>query len=161
MSVFAVVVSAILGGILNRFSGYTNISWLPGRNVYWAILAATLIAGFAVDWVFAVALMISAALYRIPGWYDSIDMGKNEGTLSRDAAVMYIRTLLMFPVFMYAAIYLGAHYAPLALIGAAGAAVFAYIVGNYVVSKWVKDPFWFIEITAGAALGAAVGSVVR
>lgn len=161
MSVLAIVVSAILGGILNRFSGYTNISWLPGRNVYWAILAATLIAGFAVDWLFALALAVSFSLYRIPGWYNSIDMGKNDGTLGGDAAVMYIRTLCALPVFFYANVYMNVWYAPLALIVAAAVAVAAYVVGNYKMDKWLKDPFWFVEIATGAALGAAVGTLVR
>lgn len=154
------LICALIGAVLNRFSGYTNISWLPGRNVYWAILALTLIAGFAVDWVFAFWLAVSAALYRLPGWYDSIDMGKNEGTLLGDAMVMYLRTLCMVPVFIYGSWSMGVWYAPLVLIVAALLAVLAYVVGNYVVGKFVKDPFWFIESAAGAALGAAVGSMV-
>lgn len=155
-----VFMCALLGAVLNRFSGYTNITWLPGRNIYWAILAATLIAGFAVDWVFALWLGLSVALYRLPGWYKSIDMGKNEGTLLIDAMTMYLRTLYMAPVFIYGSWVMGVWYAPLALVVAALGAVAAYIIGNYVVGKFMKDPFWFIEAAAGACLGAAVSTMV-
>ena len=155
-----ILICMVLGAVLNRFSGYTNITWLPGRNVYWAILAATLIAGFAVDWVFALWLGLSIALYRVPGWYNSIDMGKNEGTLANDAMIMYLRTLCAFPVFIYGSWVMGVWYAPLVLVVASVFAVLAYIVGNYVVGKFVKDPFWFIEAAAGAALGAAVSTMV-
>lgn len=155
-----ILLCALIGAVLNRFSGYTNISWLPGRNVYWAILAATLIAGLAKDWVFAAVLAISFALYRIPGWYDSIDMGRNEGTLKGDATVMYFRTLMAMPVFIYGALVMHVWYAPALLIGAAFVATLAYIVGNYVVGRFTRDPFWFIEAAAGAALGSAVGLMV-
>ena len=160
MSLIAIVFSAFVGGVLNRFSGYKNLEWLPGRNVYWASLAIFMLAWYGVGFTFAAVLFLSTVLYRVPGWYQSIDMGKNEGTLQRDAGVMYIRTLMMFPIFMYAAMYLDKPHAIPVLIVSAVGAVLSYISGNYVVSKWMKDPFWFVEFAAGACLGAAVGTLV-
>lgn len=162
------LIPAVIGGVLNRFSGYENISWLPGRNIYYAILAATAITFAFFGWQWALAMFVGFALYRIPGWYKSLDMGTVGGTLKGDATIMFLRGLMFAPPFLYAA-YLT--YTPenpintivsVALLFAASAgAVLSYIIGNYVVGKFMKDPFWFVEFFAGASFGAAIGYVLQ
>lgn len=151
------LVPAVIGGVLNRFSGYENISWLPGRNVYYAIIALIGISFYLLGWEWAVAIGLGAILYRVPGWYKSIDMGKNEGNIALDMGVMFLRGLCFAPPFLYAT-YLGHPQAMLMLVAASLAATMAYVIGNYVVKG--KDPFWFIEFTAGACFGAAVSWAV-
>jgi hypothetical protein len=152
-----VLVCALIGGVLNRFSGYENVSFLPGRNVYYSILVASLLMLNFYGWQWALALFLGFVFYRIPGWYDSIDMGKNEGTLREDANTMLVRGLYFFPTFIFGA-FITSTWLLLALLPAAAiASVLVYIVGNYVVSKFMKDPFWFIEFFVGVAYGAAIG----
>ena len=84
-------------------------------------------------------------------------MGKNEGTLREDANTMLVRGLYFFPTFLFGS-FVTSTWLLLALLPAAAiASVLIYIVGNYVVSKFMKDPFWFIEFFVGAAFGAAIG----
>lgn len=155
------IISALIGAVLNRFSGFTNLKFLPGRNVYYAIIAITGLFYFLYGWQWAVAIFLGAVFYRLPGWYDSIDMGKNEGTLRDDANTMLVRGLYFFPPFVYGA-YITSNWLLLVLLPfAALTSVALYIVGNYAVSKIMKDPFWFIESAVGAVFGAAIGYIVN
>jgi len=151
---------AVLGGILNRFSGFENVAWLPGRNVYYALLAVLGVSWMVFGPFWALLITLSAGLYRIPGWYKSIDMGVNEGSLAVDAAIMFGRGLFFAPLFLYAFFVRGAAPALIYLALASGAATLAYIVGNYFLRNKVRDPFVYIEALAGAAFGAAVGGVM-
>jgi hypothetical protein len=152
-----ILVCALIGGVINRFSGYNNIGFLPGRNVYYAILVASLLMLNFYGWQWALALFLGFSFYRLPGWYDSLDMGKNEGTLREDANTMLVRGLYFFPTFLFGAVMTG-NWLLLALLPAASvAAVLFYIIGNYVVGKFMKDPFWFIEFFVGTSFGAAIG----
>ena len=162
-----ILVSAVIGGVLNRFAGYTNISWLPGRNVYYAILTHTGLTYLLFGWEWAVAMFLGAALYRIPGWYKSLDMGTYGGSLKQDAIVMFLRGLMFAPPFAYAAYLaytpetpINAIIAVALLFVASAGATLSYIIGNHVVGKFMKDPFWFIEFFAGASFGAALGYVL-
>jgi hypothetical protein len=155
------LIFALIGGVLNRFSGFTNISWLPGRNVYYAILVATALTFALFGWQWALVMFAGFALYRIPGWYKSLDMGTVGGTLKGDAGIMFLRGLMFAPPFLYAA-YLSSDLLPVAVLAAASVgAVVSYIIGNHVLGKFIKvDPFWFIEFFAGASFGAALGFVL-
>lgn len=153
----AVLFSAIVGAVANRFSGWTNQTWIPGRHIYWAALGLFLISWVFVGLGWATAIALSALTYRIPGWYGSIDMGRDKDSLVRDARVMFYNTLRIAPVFAYAMIFHGVWLAPLLLVVGAAGAVAAYIFGNYVGYKLVDDPFRYIEPAVGAVLGAMVG----
>lgn len=149
---------AIAGGVLNRFSGWTD--YLPGRNIYYAALAALAAVWYFYGAVWGGFVFVSFLLYRIPGWYKSLDMGTFGGTLAGDAAVMFLRGLLFAPVFVWSA-YMHQDAAPLLWLGlASGGAVLSYVIGNYYVVKIMRDPFWFIEFAAGACFGLAVGLAV-
>lgn len=161
------LIPALIGGVLNRFSGYTNISWLPGRNVYYAILALTALVFVVYGWQWALAMFLGAVLYRIPGWYKSLDMGTFGGTLQEDAKIMFLRGLMFAPPFAYAAYLaytpenpINAIIAVALLFAASAGAVLSYIIGNHVVGKVMKDPFWFIEFFAGVSFGAAIGYIL-
>jgi hypothetical protein len=158
--VLTVALCAVIGAILNRFSGYTNVSWLPGRNVYYALVAILALSWLAFGPLWASLITASAALYRIPGWYDSIDMGTNEGTLFGDFAIMYLRGMFFAPVFVVAGMFYGADHAAAYLVIASLLASFSYVAGNYNMFRKVKDPFIVIELLAGACFGAAVGGVM-
>lgn len=155
-----VALCAVIGAVLNRFSGYENIKWLPGRNVYYALVVILALAWAVFGPLWAFLITLSAGLYRAPGWYNSIDMGKNEGTLLGDFAVMYLRGLFFAPIFVVAAIFFGSDHAVAYLVMASLFASFAYVAGNYNFPKSVKDPFITVELLAGAAFGAAVGGVM-
>jgi hypothetical protein len=146
------IVGGVLGAILNRFSGYENISWLPGRNVYYSALALFAISWLWVGPLWGVIIFVSFVAYRFPGWYTSLDMGTYGDTVLRDAAVMWLRGLFFIPVFALT-YFAGAELAFVNLVAATSGATFAYLLGNHVVSKFVKDPFWFIEAAAGASFG--------
>lgn len=152
----SLIIGAVLGATLNRFSGYENISWLPGRNVYYSALAL-----FALSWVWvgplwAALIFISFGAYRIPGWYKSLDMGTHGGTVIGDALMMWFRGLWFIPFFAYAFL-LGNKWALVTLLLASGAATLCYLIGNHILPKFTKvDPFWFIEAGAGASFGVAV-----
>lgn len=151
----AVILFALLGAAANRFSGFTNVSWLPGRNIYWAGLFLFLVAWPTIGLGWALAIMVSAFCYRIPGWNHSLDMGTRGDSLRRDARTMFYRTLYMLPVFLYA-FALGLWIAPILLLVAAAGAVAAYVLGLY-GPQILKDQFNLIEPLAGAVIGAMVG----
>lgn len=155
-----VLVCAVIGAILNRFSGFTNVSWLPGRNVYYSLLALLVLSTIAFGPIWGFLITLSAGCYRLPGWYDSIDMGRNEGSLIQDFAVMFVRGLFFFPVFMIAWLFLPVQHSFAYLVSASLIATFAYVAGNYALRGKVKDPFVYIELIAGAAFGAAVGGLM-
>jgi hypothetical protein len=154
-----VVLCALIGAVANRFSGWTNQSWIPGRHIYWAALALFLISYFTLGIGWALAVFVSALTYRIPGWYGSLDMGLNEGSLKRDAQVMFACTFRIAPVFIWAA-FRGVWFAPLLLPVAAAGAVAMYVFGNYVGKKFTQDPFRYVEPGVGAVLGAAIGVAI-
>lgn len=150
---------AAAGGILNRFSGWAD--YLPGRNIYWASIAAFLLVWAFYGAIWGALVMLSCLTYRIPGWHKSLDIGTAPGRDAlADAAVMYLRGLYFAPVFLFAAYWQGSFYPIVYLMLASAGAVMAYIVGNHLLAKHVKDPFWFIEFAAGCSFGAAVGLVV-
>lgn len=150
-----VLLCSILGAIANRFSGFTNISWLPGRNIYWAGLFLFLVAWPFMGLGWALAIATSVFTYRIPSWNHSLDMGTRGDSLRRDARMMFYRTLYLFPVFAYA-LFQGLWIAPLLLVIAAAGATAAYIAGLY-GPQLFKDQFNLIEPLAGAVMGAMVG----
>ena len=148
----SLIIGGVLGAVLNRFSGYTNISWLPGRNVYYSALILFALSWLWVGPLWAAIIFVSFVAYRFPGWYTSLDMGTYGDTVIRDTLVMWARGLFFFPVFAYA-YFGGSNLAFINLIAATSGATFAYLFGNHVVSRFVKDPFWFIEAAAGASFG--------
>lgn len=154
-----VLFSALVGAVLNRFSGWTNQSWVPGRHIYWAALAAFLITWALVDIGWALAVAVSALTYRLPGWYGSLDMGTHGDSLKRDVRVMFSCTLRIAPVFVWA-LTQGVYLAPVLLLIAAGGATAVYVLGNLVGPKLTKDPFRHIEPGVGAVLGSIIGLMI-
>lgn len=152
----AVLFCALVGAVLNRFSGWTNQSWIPGRHIYWAALVATLLTWELVGPWWAAAVALSVLYYRLPGWYGSLDMGTHADSLSRDARVMFVCTLRIAPVFVFA-LFRGVLLAPALLLTAAAGAVAIYILGNLWLVKYTKDPFRYIEPGVGAVIGAMIG----
>jgi len=152
------ILFAVLCAAANRFSGYTNIEKLPGRNVYYAALALGLVATVTLGWVYGIAALLSMLTYRLPGWNRSIDMGVNEDSLRRDARTMFYRGLFAAPFFLVATYHLS-WFAPLFLIFGAMGGVAAYVLGNYVLAhiKSIKDPFVYVELLVGASIGAMAG----
>lgn len=152
---------ALIGAIVNRFSGWTNQSWVPGRHIYWGGLALFALAWIFLDLGWALLLLASVLLYRIPSWNDSLDMGTNgPEPLERDARVMFYRTLYLAPVFVYGAIIHGVFVAPILLVAGAGGAVALYYLGNTYGPKYTKDPIRYVEPLVGAVLGACVGTLI-
>jgi hypothetical protein len=149
---------ALIGGILNRFSGWAD--YLPGRNIYYAALIALTLSWtfYGPEW--AIWVFVSVLAYRLPGWYKSLDIGHVSGTFAEDFKVMFLRGLYMAPVFVYAFLVHKVWQAPLLLITASLGATLSYAFGNWQLSKYMKDPFWFIEFAAGAFFGAAVGYTI-
>lgn len=151
---------ALAGGVLNRFSGWTD--YLPGRNIYYAALVVLGLVWYFYGPVIGLLTFVSFLAYRIPGWFKSLDMGTYPGSASVpvDAAIMFARGLFFFPVFAWVA-YTQQSAVPLIILAVASAvATASYWIGNHVLVKKMKDPFWFIEFAAGAAFGAAVALVV-
>jgi hypothetical protein len=150
-----------VGAVLNRFSGFTNIEWLPGRNIYWAALALLIIGSVTLTWQWGVALFLGALTYRIPGWLKSLDMGTYAHTVQRDALVMFGRGLYFFPPFLYAWLAQGVSvYLCIALLVIGSAmCVWSYFFGTHILVKKVKEPFVAIELIAGASLGLAFSFV--
>ena len=146
---------ALAGGVLNRFSGWTD--YLPGRNIHYAALAALAAVWFVYGPVWGLLVFVSLLAYRLPGWHTSLDMGTYGDSLGRDAVVMYLRGLYFFPVFGAAWWFTGSPWPAAYLLAASAGAVLAYIIGNRLLSKHMLDPFWFIEFAAGACFGAAIG----
>ena len=154
------IIGGVVGAILNRFSGYTNISWLPGRNVYYSALVLFAISWLWVGPLWAAIIFVSFATYRVPGWYKSLDMGTRGNSVLRDAAMMWFRGLWFVPVFA-CAYFAGAIDAALYLVIATSLATLSYLIGNHVLPKFTKvDPFWFIEAGAGAAFGAMLTKTI-
>jgi hypothetical protein len=154
---WTVLFCALLGAIANRFSGWTNQSWVPGRHIYWAALALFLISWELLGLGWAAAVAASVLLYRIPGWDHSLDMGTVGDTVHRDATVMFIRTLYLAPMFLYGTLIHGVWIAPVLWVAAAAGAVAIYYLGNHYGPKFTKDPFRFIEPGVGAVIGAMFG----
>ncbi len=146
---------AIIGGILNRFSGWTD--YLPGRNIYYASLAALALTWYFYGPVLAIMIFVSFLAYRLPGWYKSLDMGTVGGSATTDFLIMFVRGLFFFPVFAFAGIITGNFIFPaLLLAGASFLAALSYVIGNHILSKHMKDHFWVIEFLAGASFGTAL-----
>lgn len=150
-----VAIFAVVGAVLNRFSGWTD--YLPGRNIHWATLAAFLLAWPTIGATWAGAIATSMLTYRLPGWSHALDLGTRGDTVARDFKVMFVRSLCVAPVFVYAFVLQHDIKIMLALVLGALGATLAYWFGNHILASKMKDPFWFIESAAGAALGGAIG----
>lgn len=157
------IICALVGAVLNRFSGFTNIRWLPGRNIYYAALALFLLALAVFDLGWAAVLCVGALTYRVPGWQQSLDMGTVGQTLTRDALVMFGRGFYFAPPFIYAVVayHVSAFYAlALLTLGSLGA-VLSYYLGTHTKVFPLKDPFVGIEALAGASLGLSFALVYQ
>jgi hypothetical protein len=143
--------------VLNRASGVNDWFKGIGRNIY----ATAPLAGIGVglllgDVAAGLWAFISMALYRLPGWWDSLDMGVNEHTWYRDYAVMTLRTTFFCPILFYLsdniwdAVFL-------TLMMANGASAM-YLIGSlWYVWRRPKIAGWVQESGAGFFLGLGVG----
>ena len=72
--------------VANRAAGMDRFA--PGRNIYYVAPLMALAALVLFGPMIAVAVFFAWVLYRIPGWYGAIDMGRNgEHTYLRDSFV--------------------------------------------------------------------------
>lgn len=156
-----VVLCALIGAVANRFSGWTNQSWVPGRHIYWASLALFLLAYFTLGLGWALVVLVSVLCYRIPSWDASLDMGHNGDTVERDARVMFYRTLYISPMFVYGAVIHGMWIAPVLCVAGAAGAVACYYLGNHYGPKFTKDPIRYVEPAVGLILGAMFGTMLN
>jgi hypothetical protein len=88
--------------VINRFSG-GGLFWrdaFPGRPIYYSGVTAIIILSILYGYQGALA-GASFLLWRLPGWYGSIDMGRREHTRKRDFLVMFTRGFVAFPVFVW------------------------------------------------------------
>lgn len=147
----------LVGAVLNRFSGWTNVPWLPGRNIYWAALALLLLSTVTLGLGWGITLFVAALCYRIPGWFGSLDIGKNEGEVIDDARVMFYRTMWFFAPILFYALLWHWNFTGIVVFPLISAAVtMVYWLGNHYGYKWTKDPFRYVEPIVGALLGLAV-----
>lgn len=156
-----VFLCALIGAIVNRFSGWTNQSWVPGRHIYWGGLGLFILALLTLDLGWAIMVLVSVLLYRIPSWDASLDMGTVGDTVERDAKVMFKRTLYLAPMYAYGLFIHSVWVAPALLVAGAGGAVAFYYLGNHYGPKFTKDPFRYIEPLVGAVLGAMFGTMIE
>lgn len=150
----------LLGALLNRASGMDR--WFPGRNIY----AVSLIL-FAIGWAtlglgWGVALFLSSLCFRLPGWWDAIDMGMNEGTVLKDFGIMWFRGTFMVPVYYYAVFWAGTHttLAAVALIVSSFLFAMAYLVDIYGRHIHRQPVGLLSELLGGAAVGFGVSLLV-
>jgi len=140
-----VVLWTLLGGLANRLCGMER--WAPGRNVYWVALGVLALAVWLQP-AAAIPLFLTVLAYRLPGWFGSIDMGRNEDTVLRDFGVMFLRGLCAVPVFFFCGPTLVWLVVPAALMAA-----LAYLLVVWRVWDRVKDPYVYAEFAAGASIG--------
>lgn len=162
--------------LANQFAGgkyrqmlydLTRIAY-PGRSIYWAGLVAMLFGWFTAGLVGALA-GFSFLLWRLPGWYGTIDAGTNEGEVVRDVTLMALRGLVAAPVFLH--VFFEGQQDKLAAIQWEALVVWAtacagqgaaYWLGNHVL--YPRTRFWdagfWSEGLAGAVWGAAFYGVV-
>lgn len=101
LTVLAVVATATICGLGFRIRGglwntkieqYIHWGATTARLVAWATPTAILgTLWYGLAWYWLAALLIAAWIGCLPGWYGSIDMGRNEGTWLRDFVVITIR----------------------------------------------------------------------
>jgi hypothetical protein len=147
---------ALVGAVANRFSGWKNVEWLPGRNIYYAAVAVFALTYLVFGLFAALAVFVSVLTYRIPGWDHSLDMGTVGDSLARDARVMFWSTLRIAPVFVFA-FFFGVWVAPILLLAAAVGTVAIYYLTNHHIAKLTEDPFRYGEPLIGAWLGVLIG----
>lgn len=154
-----------VGAVLNRFSGSTNLEWLPGRNVYWASVIVLFLVSVFYGLLWGALAFVSVLCYRLPGWNDTIDIGYDSGKPFDEWVFMTLRTMYLAPLFLYAAIATEDPWHLTILGYVAIAASVSYAFGNWILrkyfSKWVKDPFVTIEASVGAAIGAGMGMALE
>lgn len=102
---------------------------LPGRGIYYAGLAAMILGFCFYGWI-GVLAGASFLLWRLPGWYGSIDAGTVSGTRLGDFAMMSARGMAAFPVFAFAVYYTGSLGPLWILLGASLGQGVAYEVGH-------------------------------
>jgi len=161
--IVTVFLSSVLVAVLNRFSG-GGFGWKPtfrGRPIYYAFIAALVLLPFmyAGSPIIGALSAFSLLVWRIPGWYGAIDGGTDKGTRLRDGFVMFLRGLLLFPVFAYAA-FMWKSVEPLALLAftALMIAVFYDVANNYFKDR-VDDPVAMAEVASGSLIGGVFSLV--
>jgi hypothetical protein len=147
MSILAFAGGALLGAAANRYAGWEKGNRYLPAVILWLALYA--VWGFEAT-VFGLAFLF----WRSIGWYESIDMGRNEGTLLGDFAKMVGITLL--PLATVAVMYPTPW-----LIGLAFAPAVAYAAVMWGL-PW-RPEFRHIavaEIVTGALIGVGAVAVV-
>jgi len=158
--VIAAAIPAVAAfALANRFAG-GGLGWgtlskdhggpLGGRPLWYATvwLAAIVVTLLGVE-----ALWVVAAwhLWRTPGWYGAIDMGRDQHSFGRDWAYMGLR-VLMPPGLIAAAVWT----LELPVAAAAIAAMFVGVPSLYALGWAIggRDPVRTAEYLTGALWGA-------
>lgn len=150
---------------LNRGAGVGDWFRGIGRNIY-AVIPLTGLLGYLLtaDVLYALALAMSMATYRLPGWYGLLDMGRNNpgylhakwSNTSKDFALMSLRQMLFFPI--HVALFWGQPWHCLLAIAATGlAGGLGYLAGHLLWAKGkTEQPNTWAEVLAGAFIGGVV-----
>lgn len=92
--IFFTAAFVCLWAVTNRLAGTEKQKhWLYIGPIAMCVFVA--FAGTINQGLCALTATLSYFLWRTFGWYDSIDMGKDEGTMYRDYAVFSLITLLL------------------------------------------------------------------
>lgn len=135
----------------NRMAG--DGRWLRalgwhGRPLWYAAVAAFIIAIPFAGMDTAGLSAVSFLLWRTLGWYNAIDAGTHEGTRAGDFAVISARGLLLFPAFFIESNQ---------VIGAISLLVCCFGIGCAYDLSWrtfkFKDPIPAAELMVGAWIG--------
>jgi hypothetical protein len=144
--------------LLNRASGMQE--WFPGRNIYATGILVGLASGFiSGSWLFGLLAGVAMYVYRLPGWYASLDMGTVGGTVAGDFAIMACRSMMFGIPFLVSAFFYGNPLiaASIAIVSGIGAALGYYTAWHTPAIRInPKDPTVISELLAGAALGASL-----
>lgn len=156
----------IVYALLNRMAGAGDLFRGVGRSIYVVAPAAGIAAGVITGsaW-FAGVITLCWALYRVPGWYGALDMGHNEGKLSRDWFVMSLaHTRFVGPLAFF--FYYYTEMTPTEMIEPmlTSAAIAFFLGGISYLLGWMLwsavrerapklDPIRYAEFFAGASLG--------
>jgi len=162
MALLPLLLGGLIGGVANRFSGYTNIKFLPGRNVYYAALVVLAVACWYAGSFLGFITFLSFCLYRLPGWYNSIDAGTHEGTVMEDFLIMFLRGLCFAPIFIVMSVIHPSALPILLLVLAAVNGAHAYYFANHNKHLQINgDPMWYAETKAGFVFGLFVAVILQ
>lgn len=157
------LIGALIGAVGFRLRGSALFEQWTGRGattariVCWAI-PMSIVSLFAVPWYAAPLVGIAFFLGAIPGWYGCLDLGRDDGKVLRDYAVMLARGIVwtLPAALVYA--WAGATPGMYAVALAGALCPLAYTIGWAIPSTKpnLSQGPELGEVVFGAMIGAAV-----